>query len=254
MQHSFDIDIAKEYGILEAILLNNLWFWIEKNRANNINYYDGYYWTYNSTRAFNELFPYVSQRQIQCALKRLIEEEILQTGNYNKVAYDRTLWYAFTEKGKCIMQKCKMEDAKMLNGLGKKDEPIPDIKPNDEPDSKPKKKESKKTTKTTSYDEIINSKVNDDDIKELLYEFIKMRTMKKKPLTDRALTIQINKLSSLSPNIEIQKKIIEKTIVKCWDEFYPYKEENNDFKSKERQEKTFSNPFMEALKGMNENE
>lgn len=148
MQHSFDIDIAKEYGILEAILLNNLWFWIEKNRANNINYYDGYYWTYNSTRAFNELFPYVSQRQIQCALKRLIEEEILQTGNYNKVAYDRTLWYAFTEKGKCIMQKCKMEDAKMLNGLGKNDEPIPDIKPSSKPSNKPNRKKKEFTPPT----------------------------------------------------------------------------------------------------------
>lgn len=136
MQHSFDIDIAKEHGLLEAILLNNLWFWIEKNRANNTNYYDGYYWTYNSTRAFNELFPYVSQRQIQCALKRLIENEILQTGNYNKVAYDRTLWYAFTEKGKCIMQKCKMEDTKMLNGNSDNVKPIPDNKPVKKPNKK----------------------------------------------------------------------------------------------------------------------
>jgi hypothetical protein len=127
MQHSFDVDIAKEYGILEAILLNNLGFWIEKNRANNVNYYDGYYWTFNSVKAFNQLFPYVSQRQIQTALKHLKEEGLIQTGNYNKLAYDRTLWYAFTEKGKCIMQKCKMEDTKMLNGLYENVEPIPDI-------------------------------------------------------------------------------------------------------------------------------
>ena len=130
MQHSFDIDIAKDYGILEAILLNNLWFWIDKNRANGVNYYDGCYWTYNSTRAFNELFPYVSQRQIQNALKKLIDDEVLQTGNYNKLAYDRTLWYAFTEKGKCIMQKCKMEDAKKGNGLDENVSPIPNINSN----------------------------------------------------------------------------------------------------------------------------
>lgn len=130
MQHSFDVDIAKEYGILEAILLNNIWFWIEKNKANNTNYYDGNYWTYNSTRAFNELFPYASQRQIQNALKKLIEQGILQTGNYNKIAYDRTLWYAFTKKGKCIMQKCKMEDAEMLNGNSENVKPIPDINTN----------------------------------------------------------------------------------------------------------------------------
>ena len=139
MQHSFDIDIAKEYGILEAILLNNIWFWIEKNKANNTNFYDGAYWTYNSTRAFNELFPYVSQRQIQIALKKLIEEGILQTGNYNKVAYDRTLWYAFTEKGKCIMQKCKMDDSLMLNGSNDDVPPIPDNKPNEKPNIKPNK-------------------------------------------------------------------------------------------------------------------
>jgi hypothetical protein len=133
MQHSFDVDIAKEYGMLEAILLNNLWFWIEKNRANNVNFFDGYYWTYNSTRAFNELFPYVSQRQIQTALRKLIDKDILQTGNYNEMAYDRTLWYAFTQKGKSIMQKCKMEDANLLNGFDNNAQPIPYNKPYNKP-------------------------------------------------------------------------------------------------------------------------
>ena len=89
MTHNFDIEIATDYGLLEAILMNNLWYWIKKNEANEINYFDGNYWTYNSTRAFNELFPYVSQRQIQNALKHLKDEEIIITGNYNKSAYDR---------------------------------------------------------------------------------------------------------------------------------------------------------------------
>lgn len=127
MQHHFDIEIAKEYGINEAILLNNIQYWITCNKANNINYYDGTYWTYNSTKAFNEIFPYLTQRQIQNALKKLRDLGILKVGNYNKLAYDRTLWYAFTEKGECIMQKCKMEDVKKGNGLGENVEPIPDI-------------------------------------------------------------------------------------------------------------------------------
>lgn len=136
MQHSFDIDIAKEYGILEAILLNNLWFWIEKNRANGTNYFDDNYWTYNSTRAFNELFPYASQRKIQTALTHLKDEEIIITGNYNKSAYDRTLWYAFTKKGKSIMQKCKMENTELVNGNDENVTPIPDSKPNKKPSKK----------------------------------------------------------------------------------------------------------------------
>jgi hypothetical protein len=130
MNHSFNVIVAKEYGILEAILLGHLEYWIAKNIANQKNFHDGYYWTYNSTRAFTELFPYVSQRQIQTALKHLKDEDIIQTGNFNKSSYDRTLWYAFTQKGKSIMQKCKMESANMLNGLCKNVEPIPNINTN----------------------------------------------------------------------------------------------------------------------------
>ena len=127
MQHSFHIEIAKEYGLLEAIIINNLFFWIEKNKANNVNYYDGTYWTYNSIKALNELFPYASERKISYALKHLEEEEIIKTGNYNKLAYDRTLWYAFTEKGISILQKCCFHFTKSTNGFYKSDEPIPDI-------------------------------------------------------------------------------------------------------------------------------
>ena len=127
MQHSFNIELAKEYGLLEAIIINNLFFWIEKNKANNVNYYDGTYWTYNSIKALNELFPYASERKISYALKHLEEEGIIKTGNYNKLAYDRTLWYAFTEKGISILQKCCFHFTKSTNGFYKSDEPIPDI-------------------------------------------------------------------------------------------------------------------------------
>lgn len=125
MNHSFDKDIAVAYGLAEAIILNHMQFWIEQNKANNINFNDGSYWTYNTTKAYAEIFPYLSQRQIQCALKHLREEGILKTGNYNKSAYDRTLWYAFTEKGISIMQKCKMENVEMSNGFDAQVQPIP---------------------------------------------------------------------------------------------------------------------------------
>lgn len=129
MQHSFDIRIAKDYGINAAVLLNNMYFWIEKNRANNTNYYDGYYWTFNSKKAFAELFPYLNERQIDYALKKLIDGGIIITGNYNKMAYDRTLWYAITKKGYCILQNCEMEETKMQNGNNDNVEPIPNNNP-----------------------------------------------------------------------------------------------------------------------------
>jgi uncharacterized phage protein (TIGR02220 family) len=125
--HSFDVEIAKTYGVNCAVILQNLAYWIRHNEANEKNYFDGNYWTYNSIKAFSELFPYISKRQISTALQKLIDEKIIITGNYNKSAYDRTLWYALTEKGKSILHFCTMENIEMENGNVKNVEPIPDI-------------------------------------------------------------------------------------------------------------------------------
>ena len=135
MKHNFDIEIAQKYGILEAILMENILFWIEKNKANNQHYHDGIYWTYNSIKAFETLFPYASSRQISKSLNHLEEEGLIITGNYNKSSYDRTKWYAITEKGYSIMQKCKMEDTKMSNGNVENVEPIPDINTDNKTDN-----------------------------------------------------------------------------------------------------------------------
>ena len=91
------------------------------------------------------------------------------------------------------------------------------------------KKESKKESKKeTSYDKIINSMIEDEEIKNSIYEFIKMRNLIKKPMTDRALTMLINKLEKLSSDKDIQIKILEKSILKNWTDIYELKGDNND--------------------------
>lgn len=115
MTHQFNVEIAQQFGILEAVIIQHLHFWILKNEANDLNYFEGEYWTYNSIKAFADIFPYASQRQIHYALEKLIKEGILKTGHFNKKGYDRTLWYTFTKKGHTILQNCKMEFTKMEN-------------------------------------------------------------------------------------------------------------------------------------------
>ena len=113
MNHSFDIGIAEKYGINAAVLLQNIFFWCQKNKANGHNFIDGKYWTYNSRNAFREIFPYFSERQIKTALDKLIDDGVIVTGCYNKDNRDRSLWYALTDKGWSILQKCGMQTAKM---------------------------------------------------------------------------------------------------------------------------------------------
>jgi hypothetical protein len=51
MNHSFNVEIAKQFGVNSAIILNHLFFWIEKNKANNTHYYDENYWTRNTGKS-----------------------------------------------------------------------------------------------------------------------------------------------------------------------------------------------------------
>ncbi len=125
ISYQFDIGIAEKYGINEAIMLNNLIFWIRQNKANNKNFYDGYYWTFNSIRAFSELFPFWTNRQIGYILDSLEKQNIIKKGNYNKIGYDRTLWYTIIDKS--ILQICQIELTEMQNRINENVEPIPDI-------------------------------------------------------------------------------------------------------------------------------
>jgi hypothetical protein len=137
--HTFDVDIAVKYGIIEATLLSHIKFWIEKNIANNKNYYDDNYWTYNSIKAFKELFPYLSEKQIRYALKKLEQMQVIKTANYNKSKYDRTNWYAIIDKS--ILQYGKIHLTKSTNGNDTEGEPIPDINTDIKPNIKKYKKE-----------------------------------------------------------------------------------------------------------------
>ena len=134
MQHHFDVELAQKYGVAEAILLNHFEYWIELNRANEKNFYDGRYWTFNSMKAFSKIFPYMTEKKIRNALKHLQYEGLIVTGNYNKLAYDRTLWYAFSDLAESILPKGQMEDPEMANGYFQKVEPIPDNKPDNDTD------------------------------------------------------------------------------------------------------------------------
>lgn len=228
MEHHFRIDLAERFGILEAIILSNLQFWLAKNAANGTNFFDGSYWTFNSVKAFSTLFPYASAKQIRTALKHLVDEGILKTGNYNKSSYDRTLWYAFTDKGLSILPIGQMEFPEKENRNSEKGEPIPYNKP----DEKPDKKQKERKKEVNSYDEVIKEKIEDEEVKEAIYEFIKMRKLVKKPLTNNALNLLIKRLDKLATDSKDKVEILNQSIVNNWLNVYPlksgqYPEKNN---------------------------
>lgn len=260
--HCFDIDIAKHYGVNSAIILQNIWHWIKKNEANETNFHGGHYWTYNSTKAFKVLFPYLSEKQIETALKKLRDNGILIVGNYNENKYDRTLWYAISEKGKSILQSGEMETTSKGNGFDSEGKPIPYInafvngnvntfvnKRNNKeknhrienPTSGEKQisnvssdNKNKKLNKP-NYDEILKD-IDNEELKELYYEYIQMRKFIKSPMTDNALKRLINRVNSLADDIEQKKQLLENAIINNWKSVYPPKDSNKANSNNQYQE------------------
>ncbi|MDD5227325.1 MAG: hypothetical protein PHD53_00845 [Methylococcales bacterium] len=109
-QHYFDVDEAVKYGVECSILLSNIRFWLQKNKANGVHIYDGFYWTYNSAEAYENLFPYMKRRSISNYLKTLCDNGILKTGNYNKLKIDKTYWYTIPLEFSVDLA-CKPEDS-----------------------------------------------------------------------------------------------------------------------------------------------
>lgn len=130
--HSFSVAAACKVGVNCAVIIQSIYYWVTKNEANEKNHYDGHYWTYNSVSAFSELFPYLSARQISTALRKLEDEGYILTGNYNKMKWDRTKWYALTEAGyalaenaESISQNSTMDSPEVSNREDENGEPIP---------------------------------------------------------------------------------------------------------------------------------
>lgn len=134
MHHYFNTEIAKEVGVNAAVILENIAHWVLRNKANDKNFYDGHYWTYNSNAAMAELFPYMNARQVRTALDSLRKNRMVLTGNYNKSSYDRTLWYTVSDD--CAEQFPEIIHlTKKSNGVDGKVKPIPDINTNNKPDN-----------------------------------------------------------------------------------------------------------------------
>ena len=64
----------------------------------------------------------------------------------------------------------------------------------------------------------------DGDLLAVLKDFEKMRRSIKKPLTDTAKKLLVNKLENNFPP-EQWKPVLEQSIVKCWQDIYPLKEQ-----------------------------
>lgn len=111
-------DLALVLGDLnEAIVLNQLNYWLGINRKAGKNFIDGRYWVYNSYSDWKANdFPYWSEKTIQRTFTRLENKGVVVSANYNKLAIDKTKWYTIdTVRLQELVDDFAIDEDKMTN-------------------------------------------------------------------------------------------------------------------------------------------
>lgn len=266
MNHSFNTTVAEKFGMHVAVLLDNLHFWIEKNMTNKKNFHDGKYWTYNSRKAYSKLFSYMTERQVEYYLKKMEKNGLILIGNYNKISWDRTCWYALTDKAlemlgaekndkiekveemaeQCISPNGENDFTISVNRFHEIVEPIPDIKSNIISDKKESKEEieksdvenlqNKKITKKNkeyrhmfgSFDDIISFYSNGNRMLKLeMEDFVQMRYAEGKKLSYPGLVKIFSRVDRLSNDNDFAKiAILNKSTRNSWTDVFPLKQDD----------------------------
>ena len=102
----FCVEAAVKYGVCEAVVLQSLAFWLQKNYQERRNYHDGSVWTFNSLEAMLKYFPYFTYNQLRRIINKLNEAGLIKICNYNKMAYDKTRWFSLTKLGEKLLGIC----------------------------------------------------------------------------------------------------------------------------------------------------
>lgn len=127
--------VAQRYGLEEAIFLDAIVHWYRVNRADDRNFHEGRWWTYNTVAAFEQTFPWWSAKQLRRIIKSCKDQGALLTCTCNKDSRDRTIWYSPSDEllelygdsqtGKCICPNGQMEVPERANECAQMGKALP---------------------------------------------------------------------------------------------------------------------------------
>jgi len=112
------------------------------------------------------------------------------------------------------------------------------------------KKERKKTAET--YDSIIDGFTQDEELREALRDFLQYKVASchraKKEFTNRALKVNLTKLSKLSNNPREMVEIVNQTLERSWSGFFPLKSDYNQKRQPAQQKLEISEPRIGSMR------
>ena len=135
MYYSFDVNAAVRYGVEEAVLLEHIRFWCEKNQTNPDCQKEGRCWMYASAARLAEHFSFWSVPKIRRLLKSLVRQGALLEGRFGRFAFDRTLWYAISETALSMFQNRHLQKTNPEHSNAESERAIKDTQKDSQKDS-----------------------------------------------------------------------------------------------------------------------
>lgn len=90
-----DQDLANVIGLNEAIVLQQLNYWLHSKSAKKIN---DKWWVYNTYENWKKQnFPFWSVATIRRTFSSLEKKEVVVSANFNRAGFDKTKWYSIDE-------------------------------------------------------------------------------------------------------------------------------------------------------------
>lgn len=99
--------LAKEIGLNEAIMLQQMHYWLLKSA----NEFTGVKWFYKTLEEWQTEFPFWSAMTIRRTLGSLEKQRIIKIGNFNKKKFDKTKWYTIDYQrvnSRCVQNEQSM--------------------------------------------------------------------------------------------------------------------------------------------------
>ena len=243
--------LAKRIGLNEAIVLQQLHYWLTQNEKKPSHNIEDKVWCYNTVEEWQENFPFWSKNTIIRTINKLEELKLIIKSNFNKLKFDKTIWYSINyDNFKSLFSELidlpKMGNGETQNGYMEKPNlgyTIPETTTETTTDNniinniieKPKKgtKAISKSNKF-SLDEAISFLNSYNLDLTLLKAFIKFledcrygKGKANKPVSEYSLDLLVNKLKKIgNGSIETQLESIQKSIINGYLDFF----ENNNFK------------------------
>ena len=244
MEHQFNVELATKLGVEKAVIIHNMYYWINHNAKNNKNVYDSSVWTYNSASAFGKLFPYIKDRTISRYLLELERDGYIKTGNYSDNIFDKTKWYSFTDnfleelknlgfdiENILLSQNVHIDTHKMANRTTESGEPITDSKQEDVKQEEKEEIDKSISKKKTAYNANADLSYVDAPYAAIWQEWLDYKTeIKKQYKTQRGAKSQYQTLIKYANNNPILANAIVKiSIEHSWDGIFPLSDKQMAF-------------------------